>query len=116
VRKPAPLEVIHAGVGTEARTVRVADVVYFEADSRCTRVVYTDRDGDGEVLIRTPLKALVAQLDAATFWQIDRSTVVNERHIASAVRIDEAHMALTLRDRSETLPVSHHFQGLFRSP
>lgn len=115
VRKPAPLEVIQAGVGKEARTVRVSDVVYFEADNRCTRVVYNDRDGDGEVLIRTPLKALVAQLDAATFWQIDRSTVVNQRHIASAVRIDDANMALTLRDRIETLPVSHHFQGLFRS-
>ena len=116
VRKPAPLEVIQAGVGKEVRLVRVADVVYFEADSRHTRVVYTDRDGDGELLIRTPLKALVAQLDAATFWQIHRSTIVNHRHIANAVCIAEGHMALNLRDRSETLPVSRHFQGRFRGP
>lgn len=114
VRKPAPLDVIQAGVGKEVRLVRVEDVVYFESDSRYTRVVYTDADGDGEVLIRTPLKELIAQLDPAKFWQIRRSTIVNHRHITSAVRIDEGNMALSLRGRSEKLPVSRHFQGLFR--
>jgi DNA-binding LytR/AlgR family response regulator len=114
VRRPAPLDVIKAGVGKDARLLPVESVVYFEADSRHTRVVYTDRDGDGEVLIRTPLKELIAQLDAATFWQIHRCTIVNHDHIANAVRIDEGNMALTLRGRSETLPVSRHFQGLFR--
>ena len=118
VRKPAPLDVIQAGVGKEVRLVRVEDVVYFESDSRYTRVVYTEGTGDektdGEVLIRTPLKELIAQLDAAQFWQIHRSTLVNHRHIASAVRIDEGTMLLTLRGRSEKLPVSRHFQGLFR--
>ncbi|MEP7101220.1 MAG: LytTR family DNA-binding domain-containing protein [Burkholderiales bacterium] len=118
VRKPAPLDVIQAGVGKEVRLVRVEDVVYFESDSRYTRVVYTDGPGeektDGEVLIRTPLKELIAQLDASKFWQIHRSTIVNHCHIASAVRIDEGNMLLTLRGRSEKLPVSRHFQGLFR--
>jgi DNA-binding LytR/AlgR family response regulator len=114
VRKPAPLEVIQAGVGKEVRLVRVEDVVYFESDSRYTRVVYAEAQGDGEVLIRTPLKELIGQLDAARFWQIHRSVIVNQRHIASAVRIDEGHMVLSLRGRSEKLPVSRHFQGLFR--
>jgi DNA-binding LytR/AlgR family response regulator len=114
VRKPAPLEVIQAGVGKEARLVRVEDVVYFESDARYTRVVYRERETDGEVLIRTPLKELIGQLDPARFWQIHRSVIVNQRHIASAVRIDAGNMALTLRGRSEKLPVSRHFQGLFR--
>ena len=114
VRKPAPLDVIQAGVGKEVRLVRVEDVVYFESDSRYTRVVYADAEGDGEVLIRTPLKELIAQLDGAKFWQIHRSTIVNHRHIASAVRIDEGNMVLSLRGRSEKLPVSRHFQSLFR--
>lgn len=114
VRKPAPLDVIQAGVGKEARLVRVEDVVYFETDSRCTRVVYTEPQGDGEVLIRTPLKDLIAQLDPAKFWQVHRSTIVNQRHIASAVRVDDGNMLLTLHGRSEKLPVSRHFQGLFR--
>jgi DNA-binding LytR/AlgR family response regulator len=111
VRKPAPLEVIQAGVGKEVRLVRVEDVVYFESDSRYTRVVY---DGS-EALIRTPLKELLAQLDPGRFWQVHRSVVVNQRHIASAVRVDEGTMVLTLRGRDEKLPVSRHFQSLFRA-
>ena len=114
VRKPAPLEVIQAGVGKEVRLVRVEDVIYFESDSRYTRVVYADSDGDGEVLIRTPLKELIGELDPGRFWQIHRSLIVNHRHIASAVRIDEGNMVLTLRGRTEKLAVSRHFQGLFR--
>jgi DNA-binding LytR/AlgR family response regulator len=92
------------------RLVRVADVIYFESDARYTRVVHAE----GEVLIRTPLKELLAQLDAAVFWQVHRSVIVNHRHIASALRIDEGNMSLTLRGRDEKLPVSRHFQGLFR--
>ena len=114
VLKPAPLEVIQAGIGKEVRLVRVADVVYFESDSRYTRVVYSEAGVDAEVLIRTPLKELIAQLDATRFWQIHRAVIVNQRCIASAVRIDEGNMVLTLRGRSEKLPVSRHFQGLFR--
>ena len=110
VRKPAPLEVLQAGVGKEVRLVRVEDVVYFESDTRYTRVVY----GEGEVLIRTPLKELLTQLDPARFWQVHRSVVVNQRHVASALRIDEGNMVLTLRGRAERLPVSRHFQGLFK--
>ena len=114
VRKPAPLEVLQAGVGKEVRLVRVEDVVYFESDARYTRVVYAGEEGDAEVLIRTPLKELLAQLDPARFWQVHRSVVVNHRHIAAAVRIDEGNMVLSLRGRAETLPVSRHFQGLFK--
>lgn len=114
VRKPAPLEVIQAGAGKDVRLVRVEHVIYFESDGRYTRVVYTDAEGDAEVLIRTPLKELIAQLDPTLFWQIHRSTIVNHGRIASALQIDEGNMVLTLRGRSETLPVSRPFQGLFR--
>jgi DNA-binding LytR/AlgR family response regulator len=110
VRRPAPLEVIQAGVGKEVRLIRVADVVYFESDTRYTRVVY---DG-GDALIRTPLKELLAQLDETQFWQVHRSVIVNQRHVASAVRVDEGLMHLVLRGRPETLPVSRHFQALFK--
>jgi DNA-binding LytR/AlgR family response regulator len=110
VRRPAPLEVIQAGVGKEVRLIRVADVVYFESDTRYTRVVH---DG-GDALIRTPLKELLAQLDESQFWQMHRSVIVNQRQVASAVRVDEGHMHLVLRGRPETLPVSRHFQALFK--
>jgi len=114
VRRPAPLEVLQASVGKEVRLVRIEDVVYFESDARYTRVVYGDQGGDAEVVIRTPLKELLIQLDPSRFWQVHRSVIVNQRHIASAVRIDEGNMVLTLRGRAEKLPVSRHFQNLFK--
>jgi DNA-binding LytR/AlgR family response regulator len=110
IKKPAPLQVLQAAVGREVRLIRADEVVYFESDSRYTRVVHAG----GDALIRTPLKELLAQLDEGLFWQVHRSVIVNQRHIQSAVRVDEGHMHLTLRGRPETLPVSRHFQGLFK--
>ena len=52
--------------------------------------------------------------DEQLFWQVHRSVIVNQRHIGAAVRVDEGHMHLTLRGRPETLPVSRHFQPLFK--
>ncbi len=69
---------------------------------------------DGELLLRTPLKELLSQLDPNLFWQIHRSVIVNHRHIAGDARVDEDNLVLTLRGRPERLPVSRHFQSLFR--
>ena len=110
LQRPAPLAVLQAGVGREVRLIRTQDVIYFESDARYTRVVH----GEGDALIRTPLKELLAQLDEQLFWQVHRSVIVNHRHINAAVRVDEGTMHLTLRGRPETLPVSRHFQGLFK--
>ena len=66
------------------------------------------------MLIRTPLKELVGQLDPARFWQIHRSVIVNQREVAGTVRIDDANLVVTLHGRPEKLPVSRHFQGLFK--
>jgi DNA-binding LytR/AlgR family response regulator len=105
-----PLQVLQAAVGREVRLIQVADVVYFESDTRYTRVV---TEG-GEALLRTPLKELLLGLDEQQFWQVHRSIIVNHRHVAAAVRVDDGNMHLTLRNRSEKLPVSRHFQGLFK--
>ena len=113
-RRPPPLAVLQAGVGREVRLIRTDEVIYFESDARYTRVVFEGASGAGEALIRTPLKELLAQLDEGLFWQVHRSVIVNHRHIAAAVRVDEGHMHLTLRGRAETLPVSRHFQALFK--
>ena len=122
-RRAPPLQVLQASVGREVRLIRTEEVVYFESDSRYTRVVFEGPAqaagaaagaSGGDALIRTPLKELLTQLDEQQFWQVHRSVIVNHRHIASAVRVDEGHMHLTLRGRPETLPVSRHFQGLFK--
>lgn len=101
---------IQASLGKEVRLIQPEDVVYFESDSRYTRVV----TASDEALIRTPLKELLATLDADLFWQVHRSVIVNSRHIASALRVDENSMQLSLKGRSEKLPVSRQFQGLFK--
>jgi DNA-binding LytR/AlgR family response regulator len=110
LRRPPPLAVLQASVGREVRLIRCEEVVYFESDSRYTRVVHEG----GDALIRTPLKELLAQLDETVFWQVHRSVIVNHRCIAAAVRVDEGQMHLTLRGRTETLPVSRPFQALFK--
>lgn len=109
-KKPAALTTIQASVGKEVRMIPVDEVVFFESDTRYTRVVHRG----GEALIRTPLKELLARLDPERFWQVHRSIIVDRQAIASAIRHDDATMVVTLRGRDERLPVSRHFQGLFR--
>jgi DNA-binding LytR/AlgR family response regulator len=65
-------------------------------------------------LIRTPLKELVAQLDAAQFAQVHRSVVVNLRAIAHVTRGENETAHIHLRDRGEVLPVSRGYLHLFR--
>jgi DNA-binding LytR/AlgR family response regulator len=109
-QRPRVARPIQASVGKEVRLIAPDDVIFFESDSRYTRVVHTE----GEALIRTPLKELLAQLDPDQFWQVHRSVVVQQRFIASALRVDESTMVLTLKGRTERLPVSRQFQGLFK--
>lgn len=106
---PRP-KMIQASLGREVKMIAPEDVIYFESDNRYTRVVYSG----GEALIRTALKELLTQLDAEEFWQVHRSVLVNSRCIASAIRVDENSMVLTLKGREEKLPVSRQFQGLFK--
>ncbi len=101
---------IQASVGNQVRLVPIGDVLFFQSDLKYTRVV----TASGESLIRKPLKDLIAELDAAQFWQIHRGTVVNSQAISHAVREDE-RMWLQLRGASERLEVSRSYTHLFRS-
>ncbi|MEO8278692.1 MAG: LytTR family DNA-binding domain-containing protein [Ideonella sp.] len=109
LRRPAPLEAIETGDSPRSEWLMVEDVVYLEAEAHGTRVV----SQHGEVVVRTPLKELVAQLDTHRFTQINRFAVVNQRHIQDTRRLDADTMVLSLRERLKTLPVSRHFQALF---
>ncbi|WP_133499151.1 LytR/AlgR family response regulator transcription factor [Cognatilysobacter terrigena] len=105
-----PLTWLTASAGRETRLILVDEVAYFHADHKYTTVV----TADGEALLRTSLRELLARLDANTFKQIHRSTVVNMKAVAGITRDDTGRGTLRLRGRPETLTVSAPFMALFR--
>lgn len=105
-----PLAWITANAGRETRLIMLDEVVYFRADSKYTVVV----TAEGESLLRTPIKDLLAVLDSQKFRQIHRSTIVNLAAVAAVVRDDSGKGQLRLKQRAETLPVSVPFMALFR--
>jgi DNA-binding LytR/AlgR family response regulator len=74
----APLRWINASVGQTLKLITVDEVLYFQSDSKYTKVATRD----SEALIRKPLKELVEELDPQQFWQIHRSTLVNAAPVA----------------------------------
>lgn len=108
---PTPLKVLQVSVGAALRMVTLDEVLYFEAADKYVRVL----TGGHEYLIRTPLKELLPQLDAQTFWQVHRSTVVRAAAIDQVTRDEAGKLHLTLKGRSEKLPVSRLYAHLFRA-
>jgi DNA-binding LytR/AlgR family response regulator len=106
-----PLTWLTASAGRETRLVLVDDVAYFRASDKYTSVV----TGDGEALLRTPIRELLERLDPSVFKQVHRSTIVNLRAVASVVRDESGRGILRLRNRPETLTVSQPFMTLFRN-
>jgi DNA-binding LytR/AlgR family response regulator len=108
--KQEKLKWLKASVGKQIRLIDVDEVLFFQADSKYTRVVLAA----SEALVRIPLKDLLSGLDRERFWQIHRGTLVNVNAIAAAERIDAERMQVLLRGSSEKLPVSRSFTHLFR--
>ncbi len=106
-----PLVWITASAGKDTRLIMVDDVAYFQADNKYTTVM----TAEGESLLRTPLRELLDSLDAATFKQIHRSTIVNMKAVASVSRDDTGRGRLKLKNRPEMLTVSQPFMSLFRN-
>lgn len=104
------LQVIQASAGSGIRMVPLAQVVYFEAADKYVRVLTEDQ----ELLIRTPLKELLAQLDGARFWQIHRGTVVRADAIDRVERDDAGRQWVGLRGRPERLLVSRLWAHRFK--
>ena len=101
---------INASVGQNLRVITVDEVLYFQADNKYTRVV----TGQGEALIRKPLKDLVDELDPQQFWQIHRSTLVNAAAIDRIARDMRGRMLIHVKGRADTLLVSDSYAHLFR--
>ena len=105
-----PLAWITASNGRETRLVMLDEVLYFRADSKYTVVVTAEE----ELLLRSSLRELSAALDANSFRQIHRATIVNMKAVAAVSRDDSGRGVLRLKQRSETLMVSQPFMSLFR--
>ena len=106
-----PLRVIQASVGSTLRMVPVDEVVYFEAADKYVRVLTATH----EYLIRTPLKELLPQLDAQSFWQVHRGTVVRFSSIEAVTRDEAGKLWLDLRGCALKLPVSRLYAHLFKA-
>jgi DNA-binding LytR/AlgR family response regulator len=105
------LQMIPASVGQGIRMVPIGDVLVFEAADKYVRVLTVN----SEVLIRTPLKELLPQLDPAVFWQIHRGTVVRADAIEHLTRNEAGRLSLRLRGRPEALAVSRLYAERFRA-
>jgi DNA-binding LytR/AlgR family response regulator len=105
------LKILQVSVGHSIRMLPVGEVLYFEAADKYIRVLTAGH----EYLIRTPLKELLAQLDAHSFWQIHRGTVVQASAIEAVHRDDAGKLSLSLRGRGEKLAVSRMFSHQFRA-
>ncbi|MBC3881382.1 response regulator transcription factor [Undibacterium sp. LX40W] len=108
--KTEKMKWIKASVGKQIKLIDIDEVLFFQSDTKYTRVVLADY----EALIRTPLKDLLDGLDDQKFWQIHRSTVVNTKAIAAAERVDAERMQVLIKGRHEKLMVSRNFTYLFR--
>jgi DNA-binding LytR/AlgR family response regulator len=108
--KPEPLRWLRIQVGQSVRMVAVEEVCYFQSADKYTSVLTRD----AELLLRTPLKELIDQLDPDAFWQVHRGTIVNAKQIVSAHHDLLGKVTLTLRDRPEKVAVSRSYAHLFR--
>ena len=105
-----PLRWIQATVGQSIQMIPVEDVLFFISDEKYTRV----QTATLEALIRKPIKELLDELDAAQFWQIHRSTLVNTRAIAGVSRDMRGRQLVSVKGHPEKLEVSRSFAGLFK--
>jgi|JRYD01.1.fsa_nt_gb DNA-binding LytR/AlgR family response regulator len=101
---------IQATAANKLRFFAVKDVLYFQSDSKYTRLVTTEHDA----LIRKSLMDLMRALDAETFRQINRGVIVNISHIENVERGSAGEMFVRMRGRTVDLAISKPHQAQFR--
>ena len=107
--KGAQLEWLHVATGQQVRLTHVDDVMFFESDTKYTRVVAHEVDG----LIRASLKELLTQLPSA-FVQVHCSAVVNRHFVRAVHRVDD-NVELEIKGLKERLRVSEANRHLFKA-
>ena len=112
--KNEALRWIRAQAGKTVSLIAIDDVDYLRSDAKYTIVAWRDGGRAAEAVVRTPLKELLAQLDAEQFAQVHRSIVVNLRAIRLVKRHDNETAEIHLKGRNDVLPVSRSYVHLFR--
>ena len=102
---------ISSTAGNIIKIFPIEDILFFESDTRYTRVVSATDEG----LIRIPVKELAAGLDPDQFWQIRRGTLVCARAIARVRRDELGNFTVELRDHAAQLKVGQSYAWRFRS-
>lgn len=102
---------ISCTAGNVIKLFPIDEVLFFESDTRYTRVVTALDEG----LIRMPIKDLVAGLDPDQFWQIRRGTLVCARAIARIRRDELGGFAVELREHPAQLKVGQTYAWRFRN-
>jgi len=112
---PAALRWVRASVGQIVRLIAVDDIDFLRSEEKYTLIAWRDDAGEPkEAVVRTPLKELIVQLDAAQFAQVHRSVIVNLRAISHVTRGPNETADIHLKGRGEVLPVSRSYLHLFR--
>ncbi|MFZ3004199.1 MAG: LytTR family DNA-binding domain-containing protein [Undibacterium umbellatum] len=114
---PEPLRWIKASIGQSVRLISVEDIDFLRSDEKYTQIAWRDDDGKvAEALIRTSLRELLVQLDGTHFVQIHRSVVVNMNKVCHVTRGENETATVSMKGRTEKLPVSrsylHHFKQM----
>ncbi len=108
---PKPLRRIAASQGQTLHYVAVDEVLAFQAADKYVRVI----TAQAEYLIRTPLKALMAQLPPGDFWQIHRATLVRADALDRVVRDEVGALTVHLLGLGEPFAVSRLFAAQFKA-
>jgi DNA-binding LytR/AlgR family response regulator len=109
-KSPSYLRWLRVQQKGSVRLIAVEEVCYFQARDKYTLVITKG----GDSLIRKTIKELAGELDPDQFWQIHRGTIVNASCIAQVGRSLTGRGVVRLKDRSETLTVSHRYRHVFK--
>ncbi|MCO1336985.1 LytTR family DNA-binding domain-containing protein [Microbulbifer sp. OS29] len=108
--KPEYLRWIRASKGEDVHLISCDEVSTFVAEDKYT-TVYSSQ---GQHIIRTPLKELMAQLEPDSFWQIHRSTIVCVKRIKKVSRGLTGGVSVLMDDERQ-YSVSRRAAALFKS-
>jgi DNA-binding LytR/AlgR family response regulator len=105
-----PLRWIQATQGDRVFFVTINEVLFFQSDSKYTRVVTKDR----EAFIRKSIKALIDEIDPHQFMQIHRGTLINVNFIDVVERHSIRGMQVRMLGKTSALQVAQPYQAAFR--